>query len=95
MLIGKTGKAYLSDFGLSTLLTELGGSTFATSFHERGTPRWAAPELLNPQVSEDEKEEPSNFYPKIYSDVYSFGCVMLQVRDAYSSGRILIYVNGQ
>ena len=68
------------------LLTELGGSTFATSFHARGTLRWTAPELLDLEVPEDGMEEESpRVAPTTQSDVYSFGGVMLQVRRAPSS----------
>ena len=92
MLVCKSGRAYISDFGLSTLLTELGGSSFATSVHERGTLRWTAPELFDLEISEDEVE-PSKVMPTKHSDVYSFGGVMLQVRGSPSSMRILIYVS--
>ena len=81
MLIHENGQAYIADFGLSMLLTELGGSTFATSFHARGTLRWTAPELLDLEVPEDGMEEESpRVAPTTQSDVYSFGGVMLQVR---------------
>ncbi|KAH0830106.1 WD40-repeat-containing domain protein [Lanmaoa asiatica] len=59
VLIRENGRAYIADFGLSMLLTELGGSTFATSFHARGTLRWTAPELLDLEVPEDGMEEES------------------------------------
>ena len=78
MLVCKNRRAYISDFGLSTLLTEIGGPTFATSIHERGTLRWTAPELLGLEISEDEAEW-SEVIPTKHSDVYSFGSVMLQV----------------
>ncbi|KAH0831350.1 hypothetical protein J3R83DRAFT_14012 [Lanmaoa asiatica] len=79
VLIGKNGKAHISDFGLSTLLTDLSGSMFATSSRARGTPRWTAPELFNPHVSQDKKDDQSNGGPTLHGDVYSFGCVMLQI----------------
>ncbi|KIJ10920.1 hypothetical protein PAXINDRAFT_16143 [Paxillus involutus ATCC 200175] len=79
VLIRANGRACIADFGLSTLLTELGGSTFATSFQARGTLRWAAPELyLNDQTSGDE-ENPPRVPPTPRSDIYSFGGIMLQV----------------
>ncbi|KAF8556027.1 hypothetical protein OG21DRAFT_1521345 [Imleria badia] len=60
-------------------IRQLGGSTFATSFHERGTIRWMAPELLDLRVPENElEEEASHVLPTTHSDVYSFGGVMLQ-----------------
>ncbi|KAF8445021.1 kinase-like domain-containing protein [Boletus edulis BED1] len=79
VLVCKDGRAYISDFGLSTLLTELGGTTFATSVHERGTLRWTAPELLDLEISEDEEAESAKVMPTKHSDVYSFGGVMLQI----------------
>ncbi|KAF9236614.1 kinase-like domain-containing protein, partial [Melanogaster broomeanus] len=78
VLIRGNGRACIADFGLSTLLTEIGGSTFATSCQARGTLRWAAPELLDLHVSDDE-ENPPKFVPTTQSDVYSFGGIMLQV----------------
>ena len=85
VLIRENGRAYIADFGLSMLLTELGGSTFATSFHARGTLRWTAPELLDLEVPEDGVEEESpRVAPTTQSDVYSFGGVMLQVRGTHS-----------
>ena len=85
VLIRESGKACIADFGLSMLLTELGGSTFATSFQARGTLRWTAPELLDLEVPEDDMEESPCVVPTTQSDVYSFGGVMLQVRRARSS----------
>ncbi|KAF8842628.1 hypothetical protein BDN67DRAFT_341723 [Paxillus ammoniavirescens] len=63
---------------MSSLLTELGGSTLATSLHAGGTLRWAAPELLDLQVSET-GENPPKVVPTPQSDIYSFGGIMLQV----------------
>ena len=84
VLIRESGRAYIADFGLSMLLTELGGSTFATSLHARGTLRWTAPELLDLEVPEDGMEEESpHIAPTTQSDVYSFGGVMLQVRGTH------------
>ncbi|KIJ12111.1 hypothetical protein PAXINDRAFT_171393, partial [Paxillus involutus ATCC 200175] len=78
VLVDANGRACISDFGLSTLLTELGGSTYATSSHTQGTLRWTAPELLDTQVPDDEDNLP-DIYPTPQSDVYSFGRIMLQV----------------
>ncbi|KIK92334.1 hypothetical protein PAXRUDRAFT_147572 [Paxillus rubicundulus Ve08.2h10] len=80
VLIHGDGRACIADFGLSTLLTALGGSTFATSFQARGTLRWAAPELLNFEIPlpEDEENLPQ-VVPTPGSDIYSFGGIMLQV----------------
>ncbi|KAF8129313.1 kinase-like domain-containing protein [Boletus edulis] len=77
VLICENGSAYISDYGLSMLLTELGGSTFATPFHVWGTLRWTAPELLD--LEDDTDEESSRVAPTTQSDVYSFGSIMLQI----------------
>ncbi|KAF9233991.1 kinase-like domain-containing protein [Melanogaster broomeanus] len=77
VLIQDTGRACITDLGLSMLLTELGGTTFVTSFHPGGTLRWTAPELLGLQLSEE--ENPPEVVPTPHSDVYSFGRIMLQV----------------
>ncbi|KAF8840950.1 kinase-like protein [Paxillus ammoniavirescens] len=75
VLIDGNGRACISDFGLSVLLTRLGGSTYATSSEAGGTLRWTAPELLDPQVPADGE----NLVPRPLSDVYSFGGIILQV----------------
>ncbi|KAF8437619.1 kinase-like domain-containing protein [Boletus edulis BED1] len=80
VLIHEGGRACITDFGLSMLLTELGASTFATSFHARGTLRWMAPELLDLEVPKDDVvEDSSRVGPTTQSDVYSFGSIMLQI----------------
>ncbi|KIJ04673.1 hypothetical protein PAXINDRAFT_32981, partial [Paxillus involutus ATCC 200175] len=78
VLIDGDERACISDFGLSMVLTDLGGSTYATSRHGAGTLRWAAPELLDLQALEDE-ENPPDVLPTPQSDVYSFGRIMLQI----------------
>ncbi|KIJ12138.1 hypothetical protein PAXINDRAFT_137271 [Paxillus involutus ATCC 200175] len=78
VLIDGNGRACISDFGLSIVLTKLGGSTYATSNHAGGTLRWTAPELIDTQVPEDE-DNPPDVLPTPQSDVYSFGSIMLQV----------------
>ncbi|KIJ13862.1 hypothetical protein PAXINDRAFT_116831 [Paxillus involutus ATCC 200175] len=78
VLIDDNGRACICDFSLSTLLTELGGSTLETSVPRAGTLRWTAPELLELEVPEDEKNPPRSV-PTPKSDVYSFGRIMLQI----------------
>ncbi|KIJ14088.1 hypothetical protein PAXINDRAFT_100313 [Paxillus involutus ATCC 200175] len=78
VLIRANGKACIADAGLSTLLTALGGPTLVTSFGSRGTLRWAATELLDLELPEDE-ENPPQVVPTPGSDIYSFGGIMLQV----------------
>ncbi|KIK92336.1 hypothetical protein PAXRUDRAFT_147566, partial [Paxillus rubicundulus Ve08.2h10] len=78
VLIRANGRACIADAGLSTLLTALGGPTFVTSFTRRGTLRWAATELLDLELPEDEENLPQ-VIPTPGSDIYSFGGIMLQV----------------
>ncbi|KAF8838777.1 kinase-like protein, partial [Paxillus ammoniavirescens] len=78
VLIDGNGKACISDFGLSVLLAELGGSTYTNSCHVGGAVRWIAPELLDHEVPGDENK-PLHLFPTLQSDVYSFGMVILQV----------------
>ena len=83
VLVHGNGRACIADFGLSTLLTRLGGSTFATTHQAKGTTRWMAPELLD---LDDSKTAPA-----MQSDVYSFGSIMLQVCDAGDTSVIIAY----
>ncbi|KIJ07555.1 hypothetical protein PAXINDRAFT_54636, partial [Paxillus involutus ATCC 200175] len=80
VFIRTSGRACFADFGVSTLLTAFGVTTFATSYQAKGTLRWAAPELLylNVRVSGDE-DNPPRVPPTPWSDIYSFGGIMLQV----------------
>ncbi|KAF9234044.1 kinase-like domain-containing protein [Melanogaster broomeanus] len=71
VLVDGNGRACLSDFGLCSILGGLhGGSSFVRSTCRPGAIRWAAPELvLNPDTVQ----------PSTASDVFSFGCIMLQI----------------
>jgi serine/threonine protein kinase len=63
--VDEGGHAKLADFGLSVLLVE-GNMTATTS---DGSYRWSAPEVC---VEGDMRRAPP-------SDIYSFGCVCLEV----------------
>ncbi|KAG2047849.1 kinase-like protein, partial [Suillus hirtellus] len=73
ILIDKGGHARLIDFGLSTITQPLLGQSHlaVTSIHY-GAILYAAPELILPDATCDPGLE-----EKV--DIYSFGCVMLQV----------------
>jgi len=71
VLIDMNGVACLCDFGLSTMLAGFHGTSFFTSTIS-GSVRWAAPELY--QVKDGVVAKG----PSTESDIYSFGCVMLQ-----------------
>jgi serine/threonine protein kinase len=70
ILIDEKGNAFVADHGILAFCYELSGTSYITS-----NVRWTAPE--NFRISED--EEPTSS-PQLVSDVYSFGCIMLQVR---------------
>ncbi|KAG2073404.1 kinase-like protein [Suillus decipiens] len=76
VLIDKNENALLADFGLSRLLGDHETSFFKS--HGPGAIRWAAPEIiLNLEMPGQEVGKPNEA-----SDIYSFGCIMMQVLSA-------------
>lgn len=73
ILINGDDKLCLADFGLSMILAESGNPTF-NSCHG-GNVRWMAPEMVD--LSDSEQGEPIK--PTMPGDVYSHGCIMLQL----------------
>jgi serine/threonine protein kinase len=74
VLIHGDGTACIADFGLSLLYSEvmsISQASWTSTFHVNA--RWMVPELFG--ESEDDKP----VRPSKYSDIYSFGSVMLQV----------------
>jgi serine/threonine protein kinase len=72
ILIDRRGHARLIDFGLSAIVRPLlGQSHLAISSIRPGAIRYAAPELV---LSDDAHDLPLE-----KADIYSFGCVMIQV----------------
>jgi serine/threonine protein kinase len=71
ILMSDDKKIYLADFGLSMILSESQNSTF-NSCHA-GNVRWMAPEMLAMP------EQGGVTMPTKAADVYSYGCIMLQV----------------
>ncbi|KAG0696886.1 kinase-like domain-containing protein [Suillus ampliporus] len=73
ILIDERGHARLIDFGLSTIVRPLLGlSHLAVTSIRPGALLYAAPELVLPDDSRD-------LGPLEKADIYSFGCVMLQI----------------
>lgn len=69
-MIDADGRARLTDFGLSSVVDASEGLTYlALTARRPGAIRWVAPELC---TGEDDP-------PTFWSDIYSYGCVMLQV----------------
>jgi serine/threonine protein kinase len=74
ILIDKRGHARLIDFGLSTIVQPLiDRSHLAISSVRHGAIRYAAPELV---LSDGTRE---SSVPLEKTDIYSFGCIMLEV----------------
>ncbi|KAG2070497.1 kinase-like protein [Suillus decipiens] len=69
ILMDLDGNAHVADHGILAMCSELSGTSYI-----RNNVRWAAPELF--EVPEN--EESSN-PPLPASDIYSFGCIMLQI----------------
>ncbi|KAG2134523.1 kinase-like domain-containing protein [Suillus clintonianus] len=69
ILIDSKHNAHVADHGILTMCSELSGTSYI-----RSNVRWAAPELF--EVPENEELSTA---PKPASDIYSFGCIMLQV----------------
>ncbi|OAX38031.1 kinase-like protein [Rhizopogon vinicolor AM-OR11-026] len=84
VLIDGNDKLCLADFGLSMILAESGNPTF-NSCHA-GNVRWLAPEMLSvPQPGEMTR-------PTKPADVYSYGCIMLQLLSGQQPYAILTNV---
>lgn len=79
VLIYGNGRACLADFGLSTIILEFNGTSYFTE-SIRGSIRWAAAELFEAPEDDDEEEDASVSLG-VECDIYSFGSIMLQVRD--------------
>lgn len=89
ILIDDEGKARLCDFGLSSIAADFQSTSHLTSTIG-GNVRWAAPELYH--IYEDDST------PSVttYSDIYSFGSVMLEVQIKHHFGfqkLVLIVMN--
>ncbi|KXN91167.1 Actin-1 [Leucoagaricus sp. SymC.cos] len=68
VLVSRSRRAMLADFGVSTILNTNVGTTTAQDF--AGTIHWMAPE----QLAEDELPPPTQ-----QSDMWSFGCICFEV----------------
>ncbi|KAG0707122.1 kinase-like domain-containing protein [Suillus ampliporus] len=72
-------RALLIDFGLSNVLGGIAGSCLTPSPAHPGALRFAAPELLCMSAGGDSPVQKQSPMPDTHSDIYSFGCVMLNV----------------
>lgn len=74
IFINDLGRACVADFGMAALLLEFSSESYFSS-SIGGAVRWIGPELF--QVPD--KSNDSVGFPSTQGDVYSFGCIMLQV----------------
>lgn len=74
ILINSDDKLCLADFGLSVILAESGNPTF-NSCHG-GNVRWMAPEMV---ALPDSEQEVKPAKPTMHGDIYSHGCIVLQL----------------
>ncbi|KAG2055315.1 kinase-like protein [Suillus hirtellus] len=87
VVLDESGKALLIDFGLSNVLSGMAGSCLPLSVARPGAVRFAAPELLVAEEATSQptgmdsavNNEPPVLIPNVPSDIYSLGCVMLNV----------------
>ncbi|KAG2118241.1 kinase-like domain-containing protein [Suillus cothurnatus] len=70
ILIDSDHNAHVADHGIFTMCSKLSGTSYI-----RSNVRWAAPELFEPPENEESPTPP----PQPAGDIYSFGCIMLQV----------------
>ncbi|KAJ7479825.1 kinase-like domain-containing protein, partial [Mycena latifolia] len=78
ILISDDCSARLSDFGLSTVISEAESTLVRCSSSHAGSVRWFAPELLDPKSNGCER-----FVRTMATDVYAFGCVCLELHTGH------------
>jgi serine/threonine protein kinase len=78
-MLDDNDKAMLIDFGLSNVLGGIDGSCLTPSPARPGAVRFAAPELLGVEEAISQPTGETSPMPNMCSDIYSLGCVMLNV----------------
>ncbi|KAG1751383.1 kinase-like domain-containing protein [Suillus paluster] len=79
IMLDDNERALLIDFGLSNVLGGIAGSCLTPSPALPGAVRFAAPELLCVHTGEGLPVDNQQPIPDMHSDIYSLGCVMLNV----------------
>ena len=78
ILVDSDRRARLADFGLAVITDESAGRTTSNGGEMRGTTRWMAPELMNPEefgfIGELLRRLPSTS-----TDIYAIGMTILEV----------------
>ncbi|KAF9456085.1 kinase-like domain-containing protein, partial [Collybia nuda] len=92
VLVDNEGNTLLCDFGVSLIVGDINDSFYETSSQQKYNIAWSAPEILFPGDSSPAR-------PTTFSDMYSFGSVMLQILTGQApynrqiSTQIAIYIN--
>ena len=73
VLIDKTGRAHIADFGSSSIISDPANLLSSTSHTQRGTARWMSPERIDP-----ERFGFKDGRPTISSDCYALGMVIYE-----------------
>ena len=76
ILVDNDGHIRLTDFGLALIYDATAYSY--SSIHGGGAVRWKAPELIDPEECGADSARPT-----YKSDVYSYACVVIEVRSSY------------
>ena len=73
ILIDRTGRARLADFGLLTIISDPTNLLSSSSYTQAGTARWMSPELIDPQRFGFQDSRRTK-----YSDCYALGMVIYE-----------------
>lgn len=87
VLLDESAKSCICDFGLSTLIAEVQDTSSNSCV--TGAVRWTAPELYKIEQDQDGTAAPR---PTVYSDIFSYGRVMLQV-STFPRSQLLVEAN--
>ncbi|KAF9457807.1 kinase-like domain-containing protein [Collybia nuda] len=92
VLVDNEGNTLLCDFGVSLIVGDINDPFYETSSQQKYNIPWSAPEILFPG-------DVSPARPTKFSDIYSFGSVMLQILTGQApynrqiSTQIAVYIN--
>ncbi|KAG6917229.1 hypothetical protein DXG01_003343 [Tephrocybe rancida] len=85
VLVDRSGRAYLADFGLSNIDDpQIVHWTSQSSVASKGgSVRWQAPELHEVEANDSDDEEPNLIHNTEMSDVFAWGCLCYEILDGH------------